>query len=143
MTAYGANQAMTFVAHGSSKGAADTLEISTTLPLTITTDVIIGFEITIVGAQTAGAGATVGAGFYQKWNGAIRNDAGTTSFIGTPDSTTAKRSAGELTVVTLVADNTLDQLDIIVNSGGATIDCEYTAYIRYIYLGYRNFTLGY
>jgi hypothetical protein len=144
MTDYGANQTELFIAYGESKaGASDTLEISELYPLTIPTDAVIGFEITIVGVQKAGATAVVGSGFYQKWNGCIRNDAGTTSFIGTPDSTTAKRSAGELSIVTLIADNTLDQLDITVVSGAGSIDCEYTAYVRFIYMGYRNFTLGY
>lgn len=139
----GANQMNMFIARGASTtGTADTLEIGTTDPLTIPTDAVIGFEITIVGVQTAGGSGTIGNAFYQKWHGAIINDAGTTSLVGVPDSTTAKRSAGEITVVSVTANNTLDQLDIICTGGsGRTI--EYTAFVRFIFMGFRNFDLGY
>ena len=140
---YGASQTVEFVARGESKaGTGDTLEINAAYPITIPTDAVIGFEITIVGVQKAGVSGTLGNGFYQKWTGCIRNDAGTTAFIGTPDSTTAKRSAGEISQFTLVADDTLEQLDII-SSGGAGRDVEYTAYVRFVITGYRKFNLGY
>lgn len=143
MTDAGANQTIEFVAAGDSKaGTADTIEILKTYPLTIPTDVIVGFDVTIVGVQTAGASGTIGNGFYQKWSGAIKSNAGTISFIGVPDSTTAKRSTGEITQITLGADDTNKQLNIIC-SGGASRDIEYTAYVKFIFMGYRNFTLGY
>jgi hypothetical protein len=141
MTDFGANQSVQIIARASTKSTPDTLEVNATNILNIPIDAVVGFDITIVGVQTGGVSGSIGDGFYQKWNGAIRNDAGTTSLIGAVDSTTAKRSTAGHPIATVTADNTLDALNIIINPG--TRDYEFTAYIRFTYIGYRNFTLGY
>jgi hypothetical protein len=142
MTDYGANQSIEMVARGSIKSASDTLELYGLHNLLIPIDVAVGFDITIVGVQTGGGVGATGDGFFQKWSGIIRNDAGTTALIGVVDSTTAKRSTNGYPIAAVTADNTLDALNIIVNSG-LNRDYEFTAYIRFTYVGYRNFTLGY
>lgn len=142
MTDLGANQSVEFIARGSLKSVADTLEINEADILAIPIDAVIGFDITIVGVQTAGTIGSIGDGFFQKWSGVIKNDAGTTALVSTADSTTAKRSTIGYPLVTVTADNTLDALNIICNPS-ANRDYEFTAYIRFTYIGYRNFTLGY
>lgn len=143
MTDYGANMVNNFVARGeTTSSTSDTIEIVNQYQLVLPNDVMCGYEVTIVGVQTGGASGAEGNGFYQKWSGLIRNSAGTTAFVGTADSTTAKRSEAGMGQVSVTANDTYETLDIIV-VGGAGRNYAWTAYCRFVYTGFRNFTLGY
>jgi hypothetical protein len=106
------------------------------------TDQVSRFFVDVVAVIDSTKSPDPGKGFSQLWQFTVTNDAGTTTLIGTADSTTAKRSTSFNPTMSLTVNSATKAVWLFVH--GVDYDkIKWVANVRETTVGYRNFTLGY